>query len=54
MDIEVNWKRYAEKNLKSMEKELKKAVANNEDWKVAELMKDIDRHKEKYKNMLKK
>ena len=54
MDVKVDWKRYVEKNLKSMEKDLKEAIKNNEDWKIAELMRDIDRHKEKYKDMFKK
>lgn len=53
MDIKMDWKKYAEKNLKGMEKELKEAIKNNEEWKIVELMKDIDKHKEEYKNYLK-
>ena len=34
MDIKIDWKRYFEKNLKSMEKELKEAIKNGEEWKV--------------------
>lgn len=51
MDIKIDWKRYFEKNLKSMEKQLKEAIKNGEEWKVAEILKDIDKHKEKYKNI---
>lgn len=51
MDIKVDWKRYYEKNLKGMEKQLKEAIKNGEDWKISELMKDIDKHKEKYKSL---
>ena len=54
MNIEVNWKQYAEKVLKNLEKELKSAVKNNDEERIAELLKDIDRHKEKYKNMIEK
>lgn len=51
MDIEVDWEKYAKKNLSGMEKELKNAIKNGEDWKISELMKDIDKHKEKYKSV---
>ena len=51
MDIKIDWKRYFEKNLKSMEKELEEAIKNGEEWKVTEILKDIDRHKEKYKDI---
>lgn len=51
MDIKIDWKRYFEKNLKSMEKQLKEAIKNGEECKVAEILKDIDKHKEKYKNI---
>lgn len=54
MNIEINWRQYAEKVLKNLEKELKKAVKEKDEGKVSELLKDIDRHKEKYKNMIEK
>ena len=52
MDIKMDWESYARKNLKTMENELKKAIKNNQTWKIEELKKDIERHKEEYKILL--
>ena len=54
MNITVDWKRYAEKSLKRMEKELNLAIKNKEDWKIEELKRDIEKHKKDYSKYLKK
>lgn len=53
MDINVDWEKYAEKSLKRMEKELKLAKKNNEEWKIEELKRDIEKHKDRYSEYLK-
>lgn len=54
MDIKMDWEKYAKKSLKRMEKELKAAEKNNEEWKIEDFKRDIERHKEEYSEYLKK
>ena len=42
----MDWEKYVKKSLKRMEKELKMAQKNNEEWKIEDLKKDIEKHKE--------
>lgn len=53
MDINVDWKKYSEKLLKKMERQLKEAIKAKENWKIEELKKDIENHKERYSDYLK-
>ena len=48
----MDWEKYVKKSLKRMEKELKMAQKNNEEWKIEDLKKDIEKHKEEYRNLL--
>lgn len=52
MDIKMDWEKYAKKSLNRMKKELKLAQKNNEEWKIEDLKKDIEKHKEKYSDFL--
>lgn len=48
----MDWGKYAKKLLNRMKKELKLAQKNNEEWKIEDLKKDIEKHKEKYSDFL--